>query len=326
MQKINLCIAALFLWFNVFSQTDTLSKTDKAALDSMMKNDEFLKMLNEKEKNSVDISIGISNGAFSSYNQAANATGVSNQVILNPSVMYRLKSGLSFGVTGYLTNDASGKMELYQTGLSAGYDYYGDEVNTGITYTHFLSDKHKYNSKSLYQHDFYGYLKKAHGAIQPGLSVGYSQGNSKEATFTQFLLRRPLNPRGDTLIKGIDSADNKASYFSASAIVEHNFNFTNVFDAKDEFAFTPALMINFGSDKLTQVHTNKIFNRPALSSRKKVQATNKFELQSLGLSLDAAYGIGKFFLQTNLYFDYYIPETTSKRLTSIYSISFGVSL
>jgi hypothetical protein len=326
MQKINLCIAALFLCLSVFSQTDSLSKADKAALDSMMKNDEFLKMLNEKEKNSLDISFGIGNAAFSSYNQAANATGVNNQVILNPSVMYRLKNGLSFGATGYLTNDGTGKMELYQTGLLAGYDYYGDNVNAGITYTHFLSDKNKYNSKSLYQHDFYGYLKKAKGAIQPGLSIGYSKGNSKEASFAQFLLRRPLNPRGDTLIKGIDSVDNKASYFSASAIAEHNFNFTSVFDASDQFAFTPALLINFGSDKLTQVHTNKIFNRPALSSRKKVQATNTFELQSLGLSLDASYGIGKFFVQTNLYLDYYIPETTSKRLTSIYSLAIGVTL
>ena len=104
-------------------------KKIKLALDSMMENDEFLKLMKEEAKNTVDISIGFGNGAFSADNKAANATGVTNQLIFMPSVLYRTKTGFSFGITGFLTNSTvNNKVELYQTGLSAAYDYYGKEM------------------------------------------------------------------------------------------------------------------------------------------------------------------------------------------------------
>ena len=306
------------------AQTDTLSQKDKAALDSMMQQDEFLKLMKDGEKNSVDISVGIGNGAFSKDNKAANATGITNQLIFTPSVLYRTKTGFGFGITGFLTNGTTNKLELYQTGLSAAYDYYGDEVRTGISYTRFLSDKKKYNSKSLYQNDFYGYLKKAKGILQPGLSLGFSNGTYKEASLASFVLRRPLNPRGDTTIIAMDSTDNKASYFSASASVEHVFSFYTVFSKNDEMDFVPSLIVNFGSDKLTQTHTNKIFDRiRRLNTIKKVESNNKFQVQSVAASFDFTYSVGKFFLQPNLYLDYYLPETTSQRLSTIFSISTG---
>jgi hypothetical protein len=301
------------------AQTDSLSAKDKALLDSMMENDEFLKLMKEKDKNYVDVSIGLGNGAFSSHNNAANATGVVSQLIFMPSVMYHTKTGFSFGLTGFLTNDSTGSLKLYQTGISAGYDYYGKKVSTGFSYTRYLSDKNKYNTKALYQNDFYGYIKKAKGIIQPGLALGFANGNYKEVGLVLF--RRPI--LGDTLIK--DSTSNKASYFSASVNIEHDFSFYKVFSKDDELDFIPSLIVNFGSDKNTQTHTNKIFNRPILSSRKKVEATNKFQLQSVAASLDFTYSVGKFFLQPNLYLDYYLPETAANRWSTIFSVTAGFS-
>jgi len=324
MQKFHLLVVSVFICCAVAqAQTDSLSKQDKAALDSMMAKDEFLKMMEGKEKNAVDISVGLGNGAFSSDNQAANATGVTNQLIFTPGIMYRLKSGFSFGATGYLTNDSANKLQLYQTGLSAAYEYYGKEVSTAISYTRFISDTKKYNNKSLYQNDFFANIKKVRGAVQPGISLGFSNGNYKEATLASFILRRPLNPRGDTLIVAVDSTDNKASYFSLSPSIQHDFSFYKIFSAGDELDFTPSLIVNFGSDKLTQTHTNKLFNRPALSKRKKVEANNQFQLQSLAVSFDFTYSVGKFFLQPNVYFDYYLPSTTAKRLSSIFAVTTG---
>ncbi len=326
MQKFYLLLLAFSISTEfVVAQTDTLSQKDKASLDSMMKNDEFLKLMKDGVKNAVDISIGIGNGAFSTDNKAANATGVTNQLIFMPSVLYRTKTGFSFGITGFLTNGTSNNtLELYQTGLSTAYDYYGDDVKAGISYTRFLSDKNKYNSKSLYQNDFYGYLKKSKGVLQPGLALGYSNGTYKEASPASFVLRRPLNPRGDTTIFTMDSTNNKASYFSASASVEHDFSFYTVFSKNDEMDFIPSLIVNFGSDKLTQTHTNKIFDRISkLSTIKKVESNNKFQVQSVAASFDLTYRIGKFFLQPNLYLDYYLPETTSQRLSTIFSVTTG---
>jgi len=325
MQKIHLLIVILITSYSVaIAQTDSTSKKDKAALDSMMQNDEFLKLMKSDDKNSVDVSIGVGNGAFSSHNNAANATGVDNKAIFTPSVIYRTKNGFNFGVTGFLTTDSISNMELYQTGLSAGYDYLGKNVDAGIIYTRYLSDKNKYNNKSLYQNDIYGYIKKANGIIQPGLALGFDNGQYKEVNLEQ--IRRPAI--GDTLSIN-DSTDNKSSYFSVSVNIEHDFSFTNLFYKDDELDFTPSLILNFGSSKLEQTHTNKIkyansvLVKRALNKKRKRDVSSKFEAQSVAASFDFTYSVRKFFFQPDLYLDYYLPSTTTKRLSAIFSITAG---
>ena len=313
------------------SQTDSLTKEEKRTLDSMFKNDEFIKLLMKKDKNYLDVAIGIGNGEFSANNNAANATAVNRQLIYTPAVVYRLKNGLSFGIAAFITTDSTNKPEVYQTGFTAGYDYYGKTIYAGGSYTRYLSNQNKYNSKSLYQNDLFVYIKLAKGILQPGVTLGYVTGKYKETNFVSFKRRVHLPnppPNGrDTLIMitGKDSTDNKTSYFSAAATVGHDFAFYNIFSKKDELDFIPTLILNMGSDKLTQTHTNAIFNRPALSSRKKSEFSNKFQVQSIAASLDFTYMVKKFFIQPIVYFDYYLPETTENRFSAIFSITAGVS-
>ena len=323
MYKLSLTLlSAILLLFNGYSQKDTLSKNDKAALDSMIKNDEFLKMLDKDKVSRVDVSIGIGNGSFSGDNPAVNATGVTNQVVITPALFYHHKSGLSIGISPFFTKDSS-KMVLYQTGLTASYDYYGKEVNTGVSYTRYLSDANKYNNKSLYQNDIFAYLKKAKGLIQPGISIGYASGNYKEVNLVTFIPPPPA-PQVPRLVR--DSTNNKTSYFSFSASAEHDFSWYNVFDKDDEFDLVPSLIVNTGSDKNTATHTNRLYDRlHKLSNRKKVTENNKFQLQSIAASLDITYTIGKFYLQPNIYVDYYLPSTTAKRLSSIFSVVAGIT-
>lgn len=320
----------LFIATCVVAQTDSLSKEDKRLLDSMFKNDEFIKMM-KKDKNYLDISIGIGNGEFSAHNNAANATGVDKQLVYTPGINYRLKNGLSFGVAAFITGDSSGKPEIYQTGLTAGYDYYGKTIYAGGSYTRYLSNQDKYNSKSIYQNDLSAYVKLAKGLFQPGMMLGYVDGKYKELNYltrdtTIHLPNPPPNGR-DTVIRRIfrDSTDNKTSYFLVSATIAHDFYFYNVFSKKDELDFIPTLMLNMGSDKLSQTHTNRIFDRPAFSKRKKSDYSNKFQVQSVAASFDFTYMVKKFFIQPVLYLDYYLPETTENRFSAIFSVTAGFS-
>lgn len=332
MNKYLFFFAMLCISVSAQAQLDSLTKEEKRLLDSMFKNDEVIKMLKGKDKNYLDISIQLGNGLFSTQNNAANATGVNKQLVYTPTVTYRMKSGLSFGVAFFITGDSSKRPALYQTGITAGYDYYGDKINAGLSYTRYLSDQDKYNGKSYYQNDFFGYAKLAKGLLQPGIMLGYASGDYKETAFVNFkrkvhLPNPPPNGR-DTIIivTGRDSTDNKTSYFSATGTVGHDYVFYKVLGKNDELNFTPTLLVNFGSDKLTQTHTNKMFNRPALSSRKKSEFSNGFQIQSVAASVDLTYMIKGFFIEPNLYVDYYLPETTEKRLSAIFSISCGVTL
>jgi len=329
-----MCKYLLLLCFSITvifvkGQTDSLSKEDKRLLDSMFKNDEFIKLMTKKDKNYLDVSIGIGNGAFSEHNNAANATGINKQLIYTPAINYRLKNGLNFGITAFITGDSINKPEIYQTGLTAGYEYYGKSIYAAVSYTRYLSNQNKYNSKSLYQNDLFANVKLAKGLFQPGIVLGYATGKYKETNFVSF--QRPIrNPNPPpaiiyTTVTGRDSTDNKTSYFSVAATVGHDFAFYNLLSKKDELDFTPTLMLNMGSDKLTQTHTNRIFDRPALSRRKKSDFTNKFQLQSVAASFDFTYMVKKFFIQTILYLDYYLPETTENRFSTIFSVNAGFS-
>lgn len=330
MCKYLLLLCFSFIASLAVAQTDSLSKEDKRLLDSMFKNDEFFKLM-KKDKNYLDISIGFGNGEFSAHNNAANATGVDKQLIYTPGITYRLKNGLSFGIAAFVTGDSSGKPEIYQTGLTAGYDYYGKTVYAGGSYTRYVSNQNKYNSKSIYQNDLSAYVKLAKGLFQPGIMLGYVDGKYKEMNYVSFkrtihLPNPPPNGR-DTIITitGKDSTDNKTSYFSAAATVGHDFYFYNVFSKRDELDFIPTLILNMGSDKLTQTHTNRLFDRPAFSKRKKSDYSNKFQVQSVAASFDLTYMIKKFFIQPVLYLDYYLPETTENRFSAIFSVTTGFS-
>ena len=122
----------------------------------------------------------------------------------------------------------------------------------------------------------------------------------------------------------LDSTDNKTSYFSATFSIEHNFEFENVFTKKDGLTILPIFMVNSGSDKVNSTHLNRIFNRPRVPlSVKKTSQANKMQLQSIASSINITYGIGKFYVQPNVYFDYYLPETTGQRFSSIVSLTAG---
>jgi hypothetical protein len=323
-----LCFLAMCFWVNAQVDT-TLSAKDKAVLDSMINAaDDLLGFVDDSSKNYLDVSIGFGNGTFSTQNQAVNATGYTNQLVLTPALFYYFKNGFNLGLTTFLTNENS-KLSLYQTGASVGYGYDGEKISTGISYTRYFGDNKKYNGKSIYQNEVYGYFKYTKPFVQPGIGLGFANGNFKSAEFKSFYQKVSLfNPRRDTLIlrKGIDSTSNKTQFFSITLSAEHQFDFENIFTKNDGITITPIIMLNAGSDKLTENHTNAIFaNLPRLAARKKTSQTNKMQLQSIASSINFTYSIGKFYLQPNVYFDYYLPETTAQRFSSIFSLTAGLS-
>ena len=331
MKNLYLALTFILCTNNVVAQTDTtLSKQDKSRLDSMLNTDEFLSMFDDSARSYFDVSLGFGNGTFSTQNQAVNATGFTNQLVLTPALFYFFKSGFNLGVTGFLTNKSS-QLKLYQTGASIGYDFSTKNIATGISYTRYFGDNNTYSGSSIYQNEAFGYLKYTKPFIQPGISIGYANGKYKSADFVSFPFKyRLLNPIRDTtvIVKGIDSTINTTSYFSITLSAEHTFEFENIFTQSDGLTISSIFMLNAGSDKFTENHTNNLFtNRPRLaarfSSKKKIAQANKMQLQSIASSINITYGIGKFYVQPNVYFDYYLPETTGQRFSSIVSLTAG---
>ncbi len=127
-----------------------------------------------------------------------------------------------------------------------------------------------------------------------------------------------------------DSTDNRIKDFSITASIEHDVDFYDVIVKNDGLLINPQLLLNAGSEKLTINHTNKAYTRLVNASRRVKRSTtedgsSKFAFQSVALSVDLTYTYGKFFLQPNVYVDYYLPKTTENRSTVVFSVTAGFS-
>jgi len=110
--------------------------------------------------------------------------------------------------------------------------------------------------------------------------------------------------------------------------VGHQFLWYEVLDQSDGLSLTPTLMVNMGSGKTAISHnTNAINLFRILNRRGKIDKLleSDFAVQSIGLNIDMRYMIGKFYLQPQLYFDYYIPalDPVSKRFSKLFTVNIG---
>jgi hypothetical protein len=316
----------LFLLTFIFSVTQLSAQTvsKQSIQDSLEDAKLFLAMLDsldEKPYSYFDVSLGIGNGSFSVNNNSVNASQAQvNKLYYTPSIGYHHKSGFGISVTPYFTTE-NGNLKTYQTAITPSYDYESDKISTGISFTKFITDTKSYTSNSTYQNDLYAYVKYTKSYIQPTLALGYSSGTFKERYFVDSITIQ--NRR----IAIFDSTKNEIKDFSISFGIEHVFNFDSVFTKKGTLTFTPQLVLNAGSEKFTSTITNsrRVANATRTNRLKSLTQTanSSFAFQSIALSLSTDYYIGNFVISPNFYIDYYLPPTTEKRLSNVFSFSIG---
>ena len=115
--------------------------------------------------------------------------------------------------------------------------------------------------------------------------------------------------------------------------VQHQFDWYSVFNKSDGLSFTPSLMLNAGSGSATTTHlTNvpppgpggaEVFNALNRKGRAPRVQASEFQMQSIGLNLDLNYSIGNFNIEPQLYLDYYVRSTDTKRTTAIFMLNVG---
>src|SRR5450631_4769598 len=111
--------------FLLFSKSyGQISPSDKHILDSLLQNDEMLKMINNFGKTSsyFRVNVGIGNKLYSSQDKSIETLQNSQQFIVSPSVGYYHKSGFGISFTGFLLNE-NNKTNFYQYTLSPSYSY-----------------------------------------------------------------------------------------------------------------------------------------------------------------------------------------------------------
>ena len=271
-------------------------------------------------KSFVNVDFGFGNREFSANNNAINADqSVVNRLYFTPSFTYFHKSGFNFSITPYISN-INGAVKLFQTAISPAYGYDGKKISTSVSYTHYYADNKTYNGNSTFQDEIYAALKYKKLYLQPVATFGFAKGNFREINLDSI---KVLGQK--KYIK--DSTHNSIKALNVSLGVEHSFEFDKIFTKQDAITITPQLAVNFGNEKFTTTHINKIYARAVNRGRRVRSQTSTdntpFAVQSAALSLTLNYEIGAFYIMPNYYGDYYLPPTDSKRLSSTFSISFG---
>jgi len=321
MRKLHFTFLFCIITLAGFTQKNPPTADEQAALDSMLNNDEFVKMMMalDTPKSYFALNLGIGNSNFSIKNKRLNATQQQNKFVFKPGAGYYHKSGLALSTTAYLMN-YNGQMGFYQYNLTPSYSVAGKKADAYFSYTRTFRRTGFEEVASPFKNELFVTTNLKKPWLQPGISLSFSNGQ-----FAEYNLI-------DTVFMGIrrifmDTAKTTLSNFNTSFFVQHSFKRYEVFNKDDGLEITPQLSINAGSDRFSLTHQNPVIPKPKKAASRKFKHSgkkaenNSFTLQSLSLSMDLNYSIGKFGIVPQAYVDYYIPITTDNKFSGIYSLA-----
>lgn len=326
---IQLFIAVLFC-SSVYAQ-ETVADSIPVNKDSIERElDAFLKLYDslQSPKSYFLAAAGIGNTQFSVKNIALNSQQSSNNLSIIPTLGYYDKSGISISYNNYLLQEAK-SLQLLQHSLTLGYDFPGaKKVAYGFSYTRFLGKKEFVNSSSPYDNDILVYVNKRKGIFQPGVMIGYSSGRYRE-TSRYLDSQRVLNSvPGYIYFYVNDTSRVSVKDFSFIPYLQYEFEWKG-FGKKDYLTFRPAFMLIGSANKFTVDSKGRrsILKYPRLGRSYDQSSSNAsdFNIQSIGLSLDAVWYVGKFYINPQLYMDDYLLSSKNK-FNFLYTMQVGFML
>lgn len=289
--------------------------------------DEFLKLFDSlhEAKSYFLVGTGVGNSQFSVKNVALNAKQTSKNVNISPVIGYYDKSGFNISYNNYLLLEEAA-VTLLQHSLTAGYDYNKDEnAAFGFSYTRFIGKKEFVNASSPYDNDLFAYVHRNKHWFQPGLMLGFSGGKYREATRYLDSQYVTFPGPGYRYFYVNDTSFIRVRDFSLIPYVQFDFEWKG-FGKKDLINFNPSLMFNSGLSRIRVDSKGSITTRRDLLLRLRYASSSvdksAFNLQSLGLNINATWYMGKFYLNPLLYLDYYLLSSKNK-FNAFYTVQAG---
>lgn len=211
---------------------------------------------------------------------------------------------------------------MYQWAISPAYVYSGKKISAGVSYTRFIEGSSTSFETSPFKNDIYGSFRYKKTWIEPGIATGIAFGRVKnyyDTTYWDTVHMRPVHLEKEIITR--------ISGFSLTFSASHRFTFEKLLGRKDAMQIQPAILLNGSSQRWTTTYTPSRTPVLNLLKRKYGESGNtQFKIQSTAFMIDITYYYGKFYIQPQLYLDYYLPSTTEKRLTTLFSLTTGFML
>lgn len=331
----------VLLSFASFSQVtpkDTLRVTtddDLLAIDTTMDYDDLMSELDLfldsllAPRSFFLINVSAGSGYFN-YPRANRKIESKRKSVYTPTIGYYHKSGPGITLSGNIINDQQ-QLDLYQFSIAPSFDLIKNHNwIAGVSYVHYFTKDSLPFYTSPLENEVNAYFLWRKSWLQPGITASYGWGSKTEyEEREEYIKLLRLRRRGVIITDPPQTTTTeKIADFSLSASLRHSFYWMHVLTEKDYFKFTPQLVFSSGTQKFGFNRTSSAY---ALNTRLgsyllynsgDVTIDDKLEFQPLSLSLYLRpdYNIGKFFIQPQLIFDYYIP---SEKFSTLFSLGAG---
>lgn len=307
---------------SLFMNSDTTS-----VIDSLMKDfDKFLDSI-AAPKSFFNISAGAGTGIFSFEDKNSVFLTSEKKLILSPSLGYFHKSGFGISATGYMINE-NNKLNFYQYVFTPSFDVIKRSFSTGISFSKYFNK----DSLSFYttpiQNEIFAYFSYKKWWLQPSLSFSYGWGSKTEYEKKQYNIYRRLllqSNRYYITIKNQESIND----LSLTLSLRKDFNWYDVLAKDDNITFTPVVLFNSGTQNFG-FNTSYTYTLPAAirvnstPGNSNITSRTEFAPQSISMVLRSSYLKGKFMLQPQVLFDYYLPQAEN-RFNTVFSVMAGLN-
>ncbi len=321
-------LLALLLAATSYAQ-ETVADSIPLNKDSIEKElDDFLKLFDsvQQPKSYFLVGVGIGNTQFSVKNISLNTQQTTSNLSIIPTLGYSHKSGISLTYNNYLLLEEK-SIQLLQHSLTFAYDNVGSKaVDYGISFTRFMGKKEFVNTSSPYDNDLLAYVNRKEGYFQPGVMVGFSAGKYRETSRyldSQYVI---YPGPGYRYFYVNDTSTIRIRDLTIIPYLQSEFEWNGI-GKKDLIVFKPSLLFISGVNKfmIDSKGRRSVLQYPRLgrSYSESASQSSGFNLQSLGLSLDATWYIGKFYINPQVYFDYYLLSSENK-FNTLYTVQAGI--
>jgi len=307
---------------SLFLNNDTTS-----VIDSLMQDfDSYLDSISAP-KSFFNMSIGVGTGIFSFENNNSVFLTSEKKLVLSPSLGYYHKTGLGISATGYMINE-NNKFKFYQFVITPSFDVIKRNFSSGISFSKYINKDSLQFYTTPIQNELFAYFSYKKWWLRPSISVSYGWGSKTEYEKKQYKIYRRLLQQSNRYYVTIKNEES-INDLSVTLSVRKDFNWSDVLLKDDNVTLTPVFLFNSGTQNFG-FNTSYTYTIPAAirvnstPGNSNLRDRTEFAAQSVSMALRTSYLKGKFMIQPQVLFDYYLPEADD-RFNTVFSITAGFS-
>jgi hypothetical protein len=332
MKKLATVLLIVISFQHAFSQVGKLDslfndRDTTAVMDSLMSDfEKFLDSLSAP-KSFFALNLGVGTGFFSFENKNSVFLTTRKKLIFSPSAGYYHRSGLGISATAFLIHDDNA-VNLYQVAFSPSYDFIRKKLSTGISYTRYFSKDSLNFYATPIQNELFAYFTWKGWWLRPSVNFAFGWGSKTE--YERRRLRRYDLILSDPNRYFVDIKNEETVQdFSVTVSLRKDFDWYDVLGKNDNITFTPVLMLNSGTQNFgfntSYSYRFNTIRANSLPSNSSITDKTGFAMQSASCALRGSYLKGRFLIQPQVLFDYYLPDLGEDQnpLNTVFSITAG---